>query len=100
MNERSVVYGGQENNQRGRVLEQLILNNNLTFLNLGTVPTCTAGDRGSVIDITAITNTMDGIITGWKVSKRESNSDHKLIEFKIKATEPEVKYKTTMTNEQ
>ena len=53
-----------------------------------------------MIDITAITNTMENVISGWKVSKRHSNSDHNLIEFSLKATEPETKYKTTMRQEQ
>ena len=81
-NARSIVFGSRENDNRGRILEHIILKNNLTFLNVGSLPTCTAGERGSVIDITAITNTMEDIVSDWRVSKRESNSDHKLIEFK------------------
>ena len=99
-NARSIVYGSNRTDARGRALEQIFLRNNLTFLNVGTSPTCTASDQGSVIDITAITNTMENIVHGWKVSQKESNSDHKLIEFKLKAAEPETKYKTTMSTEQ
>ena len=100
MNARSVVFGSEHTDARGKNLEHIFLRNNLSFLNIGAVPTCTASDRGSVIDITGITNTMEDIVNNWKVSKRDTNSDHKLIEFNIRALEPETKYKTTMTNEQ
>ena len=71
-----VGYGSSNTDNRGRALEQM---RNLSFLNIGTASTCIASESGSVINITAITNTMKDIVHGWKVSKRSTNLDHNLI---------------------
>ena len=100
VNARSRVYSSNITDSRGRKLEELFLRNNLSFLNRGNIPTCSASIRGSVIDITGITNTMEDVVRDWKVSDKETHSDHNLIEFHLHAVEPEIKYKTTMSNSQ
>ena len=100
VNARSKLYGSNETDKRGKYLEKLFLSKNITFLNSGDKPTCTASVKGSVIDITGITNTMEDIVHNWRVSNKESFSDHNIIEFNIKATQPEAKFKTTMSEEQ
>ena len=99
-NARSCVYGSSSTDTRGRTLEQIMLQNNLSFLNIGTVPTCTAGIQGSVIDVTAITGCMEDLVSDWKVSNLESYSDHKIISFSIKAIKPEEKLRNYMTDDQ
>ena len=52
-----------------------------------------------MIDVTTITSGMEDIISDWRVSKLESHSDHRIIEFKLSAPKVERKYKTVMTDQ-
>ena len=73
LNARNVIYGSNITDTRGKIFEQILIQNNLTTLNIGTVPTCTASQGGSVIDVTTITSGMEDIISDWRVSKLESH---------------------------
>ena len=81
LNARNAIFGSRTTDKRGKIFEDIISKNNLTTLNIGTVPTCKASAQGSIIDVTTITSGMEDIVTDWKVSQLESHSDHNIIEF-------------------
>ena len=74
---------------RGRILEEILVEYDLCSANRGSVPTCTAGSNGSVIDFTFVNNESENRITNWRVTKQDSFSDHRIITFKTEAQKPE-----------
>ena len=97
MNARNTIYGSRLTDTRGKVLEDILIRNNLHTLNIGIAPTCMASNPGSVIDMTAITSGMESLISDWKVSKMHSESDHRIIEFTLSVPKIEKKKRTVMS---
>ena len=95
-NARNTIYGSNTTDTRGKIFEDILIKNNLLTLNIGTAPTCTAGNQGSVIDVTAISSGMEDLISDWRVSKLQSESDHKIIQFELSVPEVERKMRTVM----
>ena len=63
INARNTIYGSNVTDTRGKIFEEILIKNNLLTLNIGSIPTCTAGNPGSVIDVTAISSGMEDLIT-------------------------------------
>ena len=74
----------KKNDRRGTMLAQLIEKLELSVLNRGKSPTF-VNSRGhqSIIDITMANTVGCKLISNWRVDKRPSLSDHKLITFDI-----------------
>ena len=89
-NARNTLFGSGITCSRGRQIEDLLIRYDLAVCNKGKKPTCTASDKGSIIDITLSNGELD-IIQNWKVSDLESYSDHRIITFDIMHEEPEEK---------
>jgi hypothetical protein len=87
-NSHSEIWG-LETNQRGEFLEDYIFSNNLNVENVGKVPTFIGRECETVIDITLSCN-FNGI-KNWKVSKKLTLSDHRLISFEIELKQKVIK---------
>ena len=51
-NARSQLVGCEKTDRRGYIIEDLLVKYFLSFQNKGKIATCTAGNAGSIIDIT------------------------------------------------
>ena len=78
-NAHSTLYG-PDDNDRGRRLEQFIIDNGLTVVNRGNTPTFQTLQAESFIDITLV---KDVEIHNWRVSLDYNASDHNSIYFEI-----------------
>ena len=87
-NAHNVCWGSSNTNQRGRALLEYLVTTNLSVLNRGTKPTFVVSNRQEVIDITLVTSSIESLMTGWRVSDEESLSDHRYIQFQVKADRP------------
>lgn len=84
-NAHHTAWGSTDINNRGELLFDYLLINNLTTLNLGCEPTFVTRARQEVLDITFATNNLARHINDWHVSNENSMSDHRHIIFEIKA---------------
>lgn len=82
-NAKSVLWGGHTTDNRGRELENLICEHNLTILNDGERPTLVRHNGESYIDVTLLSADVKIENTKWKVLEDESLSDHKYIVITI-----------------
>jgi hypothetical protein len=82
-NTHHLVWGSSDINVRGRALVEYRMTRELQILNRGSVPTFTTSRKEEVIDITFCTNSLVGKISGWRVSKEVSLSNHKHILFTL-----------------
>ena len=82
-NAQNSLFGGSTTNKRGKQIEDLLVQYDLAVANKGNQVTCTAGNPGSIIDITLINGECEHMIKNWRVSNKETLSDHKLITFEI-----------------
>ena len=78
-NSHSTLWGLETNN-RGEILEEFILTNDLNLENIGKVPTFIGRDCETRIDITL---TKNFVINKWKVENDLTLSDHRAISFEI-----------------
>lgn len=94
-NSHNPVWGDKKLDHRGIKMLEFIQDNNLSLLNKGTIPTYfieqTNGTKESCIDLSLATTNMNKFINNWRVSLRDSCSDHRHIFFgfsmeKIKST--------------
>ena len=81
-NSHSVMWGSNETNTRGEILENFIMQYNITVLNIGKEPTFESSRFSTIIDITLKIGD-DVRIHSWRVNKEYCFSDHKRIEFDI-----------------
>ena len=91
------MWGAEDTNDRGRVLEEIFFELDLVVLNQGSDYTFDTGNRKSIIDVT-IANKFaieKWNLDDWKVDNGESFSDHKYISFSGGSFEPR---KTEMRN--
>jgi len=82
---------GNETNERGLAMEDLIFANNLTVINSGTKPTFVTGRAETHIDITLANEKAQEIlnISSWKVrDDLPMISDHRAITFQVGQYEP------------
>ena len=81
-NAHSALWGYEESNKRGEILEEFIFEYTLFVHNTGFEPTWRRGEFSSVIDITLSLN-LGNYLRSWEVSKKPMFSDHMMIEFTL-----------------
>jgi hypothetical protein len=79
-NAHHTVWGSTDINVRGEQLLEFIISTSLEIANEGTKPTYVHANRREVLDLTLETGKL---VQGWKVSDRQSLSDHRIIEFSL-----------------
>ena len=73
----------QNTNERGELIETLMVDYNLDCSNIGIQPTYTGGMGSSLIDATLISNDKSNLIKNWRLDPEYSFSDHRMITFQI-----------------
>ena len=83
-NAHSPMWGCPDLNDRGSVMEEVIMVHDLSLLNRGHVETFTGGG-GTIIDLTLTNRWFDTgrSSRGWMVDLSDSLSDHRYIQFEI-----------------
>ena len=79
----SSLWGCDENNSRGDVLEEWIIQNNLCVVNKGHEKTFVSHLGSSIIDVTLVSNEILNLVTSWAVDLNHQFSDHRKILFEI-----------------
>ena len=82
-NAHHTIWGSSDINQRGESLFNFIVNNKLTVVNRGNIPTFIVTNRREVLDVTLISDRFSNLIRNWSVSMDCSFSDHMYIDFEI-----------------
>jgi len=84
-NARSAAWGDWCQDLRGNELSSLFDSLELVVMNEGSKPTFVGRGRGSIVDITAVSEHIVRRIQDWRVcDEAESASDHQYIEFKVR----------------
>ena len=79
----STIWGCDENNNRGDLLEEFTLQNNLCVINKGYEKTFVSHLGSSIIDVTFASNDILSLVTSWAVDTNHQFSDHRKIIFEI-----------------
>ena len=74
-------WGSTNVNDRGDALLEYILGTDLTVCNQGNRPTFVTQNREEVIDVTLSTMNVQHCVTDWRVSRKDTYSDHRKITF-------------------
>ena len=83
-NAHSSMWNSINNNHRGNLLEEWILQNNLSILNNGSTPTFVGHQGNTIIDVTLTDSSTLDLVHHWMVNEDDQLSDHRRIEFMIK----------------
>ncbi|KAF2891010.1 hypothetical protein ILUMI_15163 [Ignelater luminosus] len=84
---RSTLWFDRINDATVPIIEELVLNNNLTIINSQNVPTFENEFGTTHIDLTMISYDLNEFITDWEIKSDIISSDHKPILFNITSTE-------------
>jgi len=87
-NAHHTCWGSSNINERGRALLEYLVTTDLDILNKGTQPTFVVSNRQEVIDITLATSNIVSNVRAWRVSDKESLSDHRHIMFEVESDRP------------
>lgn len=82
-NAHSSMWGCPHTDNRGSLMEEIIIGSNALLLNKGSTPTFVAGVGSSIIDITFCSPSIAPLVTNWQVQQDCSYSDHKYIRTKL-----------------
>ena len=83
-NSHSTVWNCPFSDKRGELLEQFLINNNLTCLNVDNNPTFRNGSGNtSIIDLTLTNFCMASCVSNWKVEQLLHSTDHYRLNFTI-----------------
>ena len=78
------MWNCQSTNRRGELLEQFLIDNNLTCLNVGNNPTFQNGPRDtSIIDLTIANFLLASRVCNWKVDQLLHSTNHFHVNFTI-----------------
>lgn len=84
LNSKSHFFGSTKQNEKGTMLEEILISNDLVAINSGSVPTFTNANGSSIIDITAASIEISNKIKNWKViTDTDSLSGHRYITYTI-----------------
>lgn len=83
-NAHHTLWGSTDINDRGVKLLEYIGTTNLFLVNRGNKPTFVNKNREEVIDITLASTNIQDLVGDWRVSNRETLSDHREICFNLK----------------
>ena len=75
-NAKNTIWGSNDTNHRGRLLEDLITHNNLTLLNHGNTATFVRYNCATFIDVTLASSIISTEISNWFVDPDYHYSDH------------------------
>ena len=89
-NAHSEAWGHPTQDNRGKLLEDLIVDYGLTIHNSNSYPTWESRHLQSYIDVTLSGGSIGHFITKWRVDPTATVSDHNLIEFQITCEPPPV----------
>jgi len=78
-NAHSFLWGSQDENPRGEVLQDIIMDNNLSVLGQGQEPTFVSPIGTSRIDVTLASHKAEELVEYWCVDLTDSGSDHRYI---------------------
>lgn len=82
-NAHHTIWGSSDTNERGESLFSYLVNSNLSICNRGNKPTFVTANREEVLDIT-LANEGNGFrVENWRVSDKNSFSDHCWILFEL-----------------
>ena len=79
MNAHSTLWGCEDSDTRGEVLEDFIAQHRMDVVNIGSDPTFIGRETATIIDVT-LTRGVDNAIFDWQVLPGAVASDHNLIE--------------------
>ena len=82
-NAHNLLWGSTNTNNRGELLAEFVLCENLEVLNRGSEHTFANRLRKETIDVTIASIRHADRITGWKVSSEMTRSDHRAITFQV-----------------
>ena len=80
-NAHSPMWGCEDTNKRGEMIEEFIVSNNLVVCNQGSKFTFMTTRAKSIIDLTLCSRDMVTRIRNWKVNETHHFSDHRRITF-------------------
>ncbi|XP_044575186.1 uncharacterized protein LOC123258995 [Cotesia glomerata] len=83
-NAHHTVWGSSNINKRGSELLEYLSTTGLEILNVGSKPTFVTSQRQEVIDLTLGSRKIAQMVTDWGVSKEDTLSDHRQINFSVK----------------
>ena len=84
-NSLSTVWNCQSSDKRGELIEQFIIDNDLTCLNVGNSPTFQNGaGNTSIIDLTIANYHLASQVSNWKVEQLLHSTDHYRLNYTIK----------------
>jgi len=84
LNSKSHFFGSTKQNQKGTMLEEILISNDLVAINSGSVPTFINANGSSIIDLTAASIEISNKINNWKViTDTDSLSGHRYITYSI-----------------
>ena len=90
-NAHSTLWNCSVDNARGKKLEEFMIKADLVPVNRGNKWTFEGGMGKSIIDVTMVTSRFADRIKNWRVSNRNTFSDHNMMEFEVEL-EPLRKY--------
>jgi hypothetical protein len=82
-NSHSKLWGSKKQNPRGCQVEDFLATNDLVLKNVGNAPTFVSTRYQTIIDITVVNRKLEDHIADWAVNGKESESDHKRIEYTL-----------------
>jgi hypothetical protein len=103
-NAHSSLWGQEElypaATERGRMIENLLEDHDLSLVNTGTVQTFITSRASSIIDLTICSHSLLPLISGWHVNPDYAGSDHRRIEFQLahEVVKPPCKWDFKRTN--
>ena len=84
-NSHSKLWQSKNDNSRGRLLTDFIIENGINVENLGIIPTFECSTGKSIIDLTLTRGLALGI-KKWRVCRQANHSDHNTIKFSLEDT--------------
>ena len=87
-NSHHTAWGSSECNARGIRSLEYLATTGLEIANIGAKPTYVASNKRTVIDITLASGSIMQDIHAWEVSKEDTMSDHRRINFLLEQDKP------------
>ncbi len=83
LNAHSEIWGSPTSDDRGKVIEDVIVAHDLCLLNEGNKTTYHRSNSDTIVDVCLATNTLAHRIEQWRVADYATFSDHSRIDFKF-----------------
>ena len=84
----STLRGCNNDNPRGKTLEEFIIRAGSDLLNRGNIPTFTNHRSATIIDITLSDPSLSNVLSNWRVHNTPSHSDHAAIRANLHLSTP------------